>query len=144
MAETPTLQWFAKTKDLLKMGPYDSQARAWEAVLDFNTGTPVDGAIVWCEEKSEEAHLVTVQWGHLTLTLVNSGEKEWKLGKLTLKKDNCPQNPYLALITPNPVDETFTGRGDSPQKAIKNLRENMGLRVTVFANLVETLLENDP
>jgi len=44
------LRWWARTSEILWMGPYDSAEAAWRAVLGYN-GTPVNSAIVWCSRE---------------------------------------------------------------------------------------------
>lgn len=51
------LLWYAAGGHIMKMGPYDSQARAWKALVLTEVEQERQGSIhpknarVWCEEK---------------------------------------------------------------------------------------------
>lgn len=44
--------WYSRAKGVARMGTFDTQLEAWESVMGVD-GTPVEGATVWCESKSE-------------------------------------------------------------------------------------------
>lgn len=46
-----TLVWYVRTDEITRMGPFKDQAEAWRAVQSVKTGTPAEGATVWCEEE---------------------------------------------------------------------------------------------
>lgn len=43
------IKYFASSKDIAFMGPYDSEVEAWSRLMMCN-GLPIDGAKVWPSE----------------------------------------------------------------------------------------------
>ncbi len=44
--------WYARARDVSRMGTFKTQLEAWEAVMSMD-GTPAPEAAVWCESKAE-------------------------------------------------------------------------------------------
>ncbi len=45
--------WYARTDEILRMGPYRTMLKACAAVMGAD-GYPVKGSYVWCEESPKE------------------------------------------------------------------------------------------
>lgn len=53
--KTNKVEYFARCKDIARMGPYKSDVEAWAALKHVDAGNPAEGATVWPEKKAKRA-----------------------------------------------------------------------------------------